>query len=185
MLSVTDLRNGTTFELNGELLRVIEYKHIKIARGGATIKVKVRNVNTGSITEKTFNNGDKVQKANLSTYPAQYLYQEGDNYIFMDTSTYEQYPINKDLLGIGSYFLQDNMKIEIQFHNEKPIGVQLPASVVLKVTHTEPAVKGNTSGNVTKPATVETGYNIQVPAFVNIGDKIKINTEKGEYIERA
>lgn len=185
MLSVTELRKGTTFKQDNALLRVIEYKHIKVARGGATIKVKVRNILTGSITEKSFNSGDKVEPANITTYPAQYLYPEGDSYIFMDTNTYEQFPLSNELLGDGLNFLQDNMTIDVQFYDETPIGVQFPPSVVLEVTETEPATKGNTSGQVMKNAVVATGYTLQVPAFVNEGDKIKINTDTGDYVERA
>ncbi|MEI6222203.1 MAG: elongation factor P [bacterium] len=185
MLAVTDLRKGAAFQDEGELWRVLEYKHIKVARGGATIKVKVRNVNSGSITEKSYNSGDKVEPANITNYPAQYLYPEGENFIFMDTNTYEQFPINAELLGLGVNFLQDNMIVDVQFFDERPIGIQLPPSVVLEVTYTEPAVKGNSSGNITKPATVSSGYKLNVPSFVNTGDKIKINTDSGEYIERA
>lgn len=185
MIPVNELRNGTAFELDNEVWKVLEYRHVKVGRGNANIKVKVRNVLTNAITEKSFISGDKVKKANITNYPAQYLYRESDNYIFMDNNTYEQFPINKAMLGIGVNFLQDNMKVDIQFYNEKPIGVLLPASVILEVTQAEPAVKGNTSTQVTKSAVVSTGYTLQVPAFVNKGDKIKINTETGEYIERA
>lgn len=185
MIPVTDLRNGTNFELDHELWKVLEYKHIKVGRGNATIRVKVKNIKTGATTEKTFTSGDKVQEAYITTYPAQYLYRDGESYIFMDTATFEQFSISKEMLGIGVNFLQDNMKIDVQMYENNPIGIELPSSVALSVTHTEPAVKGNTTGNVTKPATVATGYVLQVPAFITIGDTIKINTETGEYISRV
>ncbi len=171
MIPANDLRKGTTFELDGTPWKVLEYKHVKVARGSATIKIKAKNILTGSTVEKSFKSGDKVQDADITRFPAQFLYKEGDDdFIFMDKNTFEQATIKRDLLDLGVNFLQDNMDVEIEFYNSQPIGITLPTSVVLEVTDTMDVSKG---------------FVVQVPAFVKNGDKIKINTENGAYVERA
>lgn len=184
MLGVQELRKGTTFTEDNELFRVLEYEHNKSGRGGATIRVKVRNVRTGASTEKTYPSGSRVQDVRLDHTEVQYLYHEGDLYTFMDAETYEQPMIQASMLGDAVNFLVDGMTLELESYEGEPISIQLPTTVDLEVIKTDPGFAGNTATNATKPATVATGYVAQVPLFVNVGDKIRIDTRTGAYLTR-
>ena len=185
MIEVNALRKGTTFTHENELYKVLDYTHNKTARGGATIRVKVRNLRSGAIYEKTFNGGERVEDIRLDHSEAQYLYNDGDLYYFMDTETYEQPALNKEILeGIIPY-LTENMVVKISSYNGEPIDIDIPITVELEVTETEPGFAGDTAQGATKSATVSTGLEVQVPLFVNIGDVIRIDTRTGAYITRV
>ena len=185
MIPVTDLRKGVVFELDGDIYRVLEYQHHKPARGHAYIKTRVINLRTGTILEKTFNSGDRVQDLRLDHRTVEYLYSDGDLYYFMDVETYEQIPLPKNTLGNAVNYLTENMRLQLSTHEGEPLGIELPVTVDLEVTHTEPGVRGDTASAATKPATVATGLVVQVPLFVNVGDVIRIDTRDGSYVTRA
>lgn len=185
MIGVQELRKGTTFTEDNELWRVLDYEHIKSGRGNATIRVKVRNVRSGGTMEKTYPSGSRVQDVRLDHAEVQYLYHEGNLYTFMDSETYEQPILSAEMLGDSVNFLVDGMTLELESYEGKPISAQLPTTVDLEVTQTDPGFAGNTATNATKPAIVSTGYQVQVPLFVNIGDKIRIDTRTGVYLTRV
>lgn len=185
MIGVQELRKGTTYTEDNELWRVLDYEHIKSGRGNATIRVKVRNVRSGGTMEKTYPSGSRVQDVRLDHAEVQYLYHDGDLYTFMDSETYEQPMLSAALLGDAVNFLVDGMTLELESYEGEPISVQLPTTVDLEVIQTDPGFAGNTATNATKPATVITGYVAQVPLFVNIGDKIRIDTRTGAYLTRV
>ncbi|HEY4691311.1 MAG TPA: elongation factor P [Anaerolineae bacterium] len=185
MIDVNDLRKGTTFELDGQLYKVLEYSHTKPGRGNATIRTKVRNLRTGTTMEKTFQSGERVQDIRIETREMQYLYHDGDLYHFMDTSTFEQVAMNAETLGDAVHYMTDNMMILVQEYNGEPLGVELPTAVDLKVTQAQATVKGDTATGATKSVTVETGFKVAVPMFVKEGDTIRIDTRTGEYVTRV
>lgn len=185
MISVNDLRTGITIELDGTLYSVVEFLHVKPGKGAAFVRTKLKNLETGAVFERNFRAGERVNRAHIETKEMQYLYNSGDEYFFMDTTTYEQTTLGKDLLGDAIYFLKDNMMIHVQFHKGRAIGVDLPTFVELEVTHTEPGFKGDTATGGTKPATVETGLVVQVPLFVEQGDVIRVDTRTKEYLSRV
>ena len=185
MISAGDFRNGTTFEMESQVYRIVEFQHVKPGKGAAFVRTKLKNVMTGAVLEKTFNPTEKVQEAQIDRKDMQYLYTDGDMYYFMDNETYEQTPLSKDELGDTLNYLIDNMMVKIVSYKGKVFGVEPPIFVELDVTYTEPGFKGDTSTGATKPATVETGYKVNVPLFVEIGDKIRIDTRTGEYMERV
>jgi elongation factor P len=185
MIDVNDLRKGVTFELEGNLFKVVEYSHHKPGRGNATIKIKARNLRTGSNIEKTFISGSQVQEARLEFHTVQYLYNDGDNYYFMDQQTFDQPAISKDVVGDSAGFLQQSMECKLTFYEGKALYIELPTSVDLKVIHAEVAVRGDTATGVTKKVKVETGFEVQVPNFVKEGDTIKVDTRTGEYVTRV
>ncbi len=185
MIDVNDLRKGTTFELEGELFRVLEYSHNKPGRGNATIRTKVRNLRTGATFEKTFQSGDRVQDIRIESRQMQYLYHDGDLYHFMDTETFDQIALDAKLLDESVNFLMDGMNVIVQDYNGEALGVDLPITVDLKVVQADAAVRGDTATGANKYVTVETGYRVQVPLFVNEGDKIRIDTRTGEYLTRV
>ena len=185
MIDVNDLRKGTTFELDGQLYRVLEYSHNKPGRGNATIRTKIRNLRSGGTMEKTFQSGDRVRDIRIETLEMQYLYHDGDLYHFMDTSTYEQIAMNEDTLGDAIHYMTDNMMIMVQEYDGEPLGVELPTAVDLKVTQADAAVKGDTASGATKNVTVETGFRVVVPMFVKEGDVIRIDTRNGQYVTRV
>ncbi len=185
MIDVNDLRKGVTFELDGNLFKVLEYSHHKPGRGNATIRIKARNLRTGSTLEKTFSSGDRVPEARLEFHNAQYLYNDGEIYYFMDNETFEQYPISIKILGDSAGFLTENMEVKLTFYGSESLDVELPTTVDLKVTHAEIAVRGDTATGVTKNVTVQTGIQVQVPNFVVEGDTIRIDTRTGEYVTRV
>ena len=185
MIDVNDLRKGVTFEHEGNLFKVVEYSHHKPGRGNATIKIKARNLRTGSNLEKTFISGSQVQEAQLDFHNVQYLYNDGEVYYFMDQETYDQPGVSKGVLGDSVGFLLEGMSCKLTFYNGEPLDIELPITVDLKIVHAEVAVRGDTATGVTKKVTVETGVEIQVPNFVKEGDTIKIDTRTGTYVTRA
>jgi elongation factor P len=185
MIDVNDLRKGVTFELDGNLFKVIEYAHHKPGRGNATIRIKARNLRSGATLEKTFISGSQVQEARLDFHNVQYLYNDGDNYYFMDQETFEQPGIPKNILGDSVGFLQESMECKLTFYKGEPLDIELPTSVDLKVVHAEIAVRGDTATGVTKKVKVETGIEVQVPNFVKEGDTIRVDTRDGSYITRV
>ncbi|MEW6178312.1 MAG: elongation factor P [Chloroflexota bacterium] len=185
MIDVNDLRKGVTFELDGNLYKVLEYSHHKPGRGNATIRIKARNLRTGATLEKTFTSGDRVPEARLEYHNAQYLYNDGEIYYFMDTETFEQYPIRAEILGDAAGYLKEEMPVKLTFYGSEALDVELPTTVDLKVTYAEVAVRGDTATGVTKSVTVETGIQVQVPNFVEEGDIIRIDTRTGTYVTRV
>jgi elongation factor P len=185
MIDVNDLRKGVTFELDGQLLRVIEYHHHKPGRGNAVIRTKVRNLRTGATFEKTFQSGDRVQDVRIENREMQYLYHDGDLYTFMDSKTYEQVIMDSKLLEDNVHYLRDGMDVMVQMYGDEPLGIELPTAVELKVVQSEVAVRGDTATGANKYITVETGYRVHVPLFVNEGDTIRIDTRTGEYVTRV
>ena len=185
MFSTADFKRGLKIEMEGAPYSIVEFQHVKPGKGGAFVRTKLKNLVTGGVVEKTFRSGEKVGKPDLEEKNMQYLYAEGTDYHFMDNDTYEQTFITADQLGDSKDFLQENIIIDVLFYQGKPIGVELPIFVELEITKSEPGVKGDTASGGTKPAIVETGATIQVPLFLNEGDKIKIDTRTGEYIERV
>lgn len=185
MISAGDFRNGVTFDLDGQVFRVVEFQHVKPGKGAAFVRTKLKNVITGAVLERTFNPTEKVQEAQIDRKEMQYLYNDGDTYYFMDNETYEQLPLSKDELGDTLNYLLDNMNIKVLSYKGKVFGVEPPMFVELEVTYTEPGFKGDTSTGASKPATLETGYQVNVPLFVEIGNKVRIDTRTGEYMERV
>ncbi len=185
MISAGDFRNGVTFELDGSVVSVVEFQHVKPGKGAAFVRTKLKNVITGSVVERTFNPNDKYPEAFIERKEMQYLYSDGGIYYFMDMETFEQIPINKSVLGDNFKFVKENMECKVMSYKGNVFGVEPPFFVELKVTQTDPGFKGDTATNVMKPAELETGANIKVPLFVNEGDVIRIDTRTGEYMERA
>jgi elongation factor P len=185
MIDVNNLRKGVTFTLDGQLFRVLEYSHNKPGRGNATIRTKLYNLKSGANIEKTFQSGDRVQDIRLETRSAQYLYNDGDFYYFMDNTSYEQTPISKTSLGDHVDYLRENMDIKLTFYEGDPIDVELPPNVDLKIVESEAGLQGDRSSAASKLATTETGLKVHVPLFVNVGDTIRVSTESGEYVTRV
>lgn len=185
MISAGDFRNGTTFEMDSQVFKIVEFQHVKPGKGAAFVRTKLKNVMNGSVLEKTFNPTEKVQEAQIDRKDMQYLYTDGDMYYFMDNETYEQLPLGKDDLGDTLNYLTDNMMVKVVSYKGKVFGVEPPMFVELEITYTEPGFKGDTSTGATKPATLETGYVVNVPLFVEIGEKVRIDTRTGEYMERV
>ena len=185
MVVAGDFKNGITFDMDGQVLQVIEFQHVKPGKGAAFVRTKLKNVITGAVTERTFNPTDKFENAIVERKEMQYLYNDGDLYYFMDMETFEQLPINKDKLGDSFKFVKENEMCKIVSYKGNVFAVEPPMFVDLEVTDTEPGFKGDTATGTTKPATLETGATIKVPLFIDIGTKIKIDTRTGEYLERA
>ena len=185
MATTNDLKNGMTLNLDGNLMNVVEFQHVKPGKGGAFVRTKIRNVKNGSVVDKTFNAGIKVEQAIVDRQDMQYLYNDGTSYVFMNTSTYEQVEVDPVALGDAKDFLIEQMIAQIAFHEGEIIGVEIPASVELTISHTAPGVQGDRSSGGTKPATLETGKEIKVPLFIEIGEKVKVDTRTGDYITRV
>lgn len=185
MIHASDFRKGITFEINGEPHVVLDFQHVKPGKGAAFVRTKYKSILTGATREEAFNPNDKFPKAHIETKQMQYLYNDGDLYYFMDNETYDQIPLTNDQVEEAIQFLRENDVATVKFFKGKAFLVEPPNFVELTVTYTEPGVKGATATNVTKPATVETGAVVQVPIFINEGDKIKIDTRSGEYLSRA
>ncbi len=186
MIGVQDLRKGTTFvDDDGNLYRVLEYQHVKLGRGNAVIKTKLRNIKTGATVDRNFQSGGRVQDVRLDRHQVQYLYHDGELYHFMDIETYEQPAIPKDVLGDTAKFLKENVTVELLTYEGKPIEVELPTTVDLKVVETAPGFKGDTASGGGKPATLETGVVVTVPFFVNVGDTVRVDTRDGSYVTRV
>ena len=185
MITAGDFRKGMTFEMNGEPHVVLDFQHVKPGKGAAFVRTKYRNILTGAIREDAFNPNDKFQNARIDTKQMQYLYNDGEIYYFMDGETFEQVPISKSDVEDAMQYLRENDEATIKFYNGAPFQVEAPNFVDLTVIDTEPGVKGDTATNVTKAATVETGTVIQVPIFIEVGEKIQIDTRTGEYLGRS
>lgn len=185
MISAGDFRNGVTFEMDGNVVQIIEFQHVKPGKGAAFVRTKIKNVITGGVVEKTFNPTEKYPTAFIERRDMQYLYKEGNIYYFMDNETYEQTPISEDTLGDSFKFVKENSDVKVLSYKGNVYGIEPPFFVELEITQTDPGFKGNTATNTTKPATVETGAVVQVPLFINEGDRIKIDTRTGDYMERA
>lgn len=185
MISVTELRNGTVFETDGQLWQVVSYEHIKMGRGSANIKVKVRSIKTGTTTEKSFISGARVQDAMVEKRQAQYLYRDKDMFVFMENTTFSQVELPESVLGQQVKFLTDGMDITVLFHSDQAVAVELPRHITFTVSETGPGVRGDSVSNVYKSATLENGMEIQVPMFVKSGDKVKVDTKTGQYVERV
>jgi elongation factor P len=185
MISTGDLKKGISIEMDGQLFTIVEWQHIKMGRGGAIVRIKLRNLRTGAIIERTFDAGERFQRAYLDRKTVQYSYSDGDTYYFMDNETYEMTPFTEKQLGDAKNYLLDGMQLEVAYYNDEPITVDPPITVDLVVTYTEPGFKGDTATGGTKPATVETGLTVQVPLFVSTGDKIRVKTDTGAYVERV
>lgn len=186
MASTSDIRKGLCIKYNHDIYKIIEFLHVKPGKGPAFVRTKLKSVTTGKVVDNTFSAGHKIEDVRVETRSYQFLYNDGDTYHFMNTDDYTQIALQKDALD-ASDLLKESEVVTIIFNAEdnNPLSVEMPASVVLEITHTEPGVKGNTATNATKPATVETGATINVPLFINEGDKIKIDTEKAAYLERS
>ena len=185
MITAGDFRNGKTFEMDGKVMQVIEFQHVKPGKGAAFVRTKMKNVVTGAVTETSFNPTAKFEEAFVDRKDMEYSYNDGDLYYFMDPESYELVPINKDVLGDNFKFVKENMTCKIMSYKGSVFGVEPPNFVELEVTESDPGVKGDTATNVTKPAILETGAEIKVPLFINPGDKIRIDTRTGEYLERC
>ncbi len=185
MISAGDFRNGATFEMDGSVYSIIEFQHVKPGKGAAFVRTKIRNVISGAVTERTFNPNDKFPTAFIERKDMQYLYNDGDLYYFMDPESFEQIPISASVLSDNFKFVKENMDCKILSYKDNVFGVEPPNFVELEITKTDPGFKGDTATNATKSATVETGAEIKVPLFINEGEKIRIDTRTGEYMERA
>ena len=185
MISAGDFRNGITFEMDGQVVQVIEFQHVKPGKGAAFVRTKYKNVITGAVVETSFNPTAKFPTAFVERKDMQYSYNDGELYYFMDMETYDQVPISKDVVGNALDFVKEEEIVKVLSYKGNVFGIEPPFFVELIVTETEPGVKGNTATNATKPAVVETGAEIRVPLFINEGDKIRIDTRTGEYMERA
>ena len=185
MVTAGDFRNGLTFEMDGNVMQVIEFQHVKPGKGAAFVRTKLKNVITGAVIETTFSPTDKFENAYVERKDMEYLYNDGELYYFMDPETYEQMPLGKDAVEDAIQFVKENMNVTIRYFKGQAFSVEAPNFVELEITKTEPGFKGDTATNNFKPATTETGYELQVPLFINIGDVIKIDTRTGEYLSRA
>jgi elongation factor P len=185
MISATELRKGVTFEMDGELYRVLDYQHSYIGRGSANVRVKLRNLDTGGTIERTFSASEKFNEVRLELRQVQYLYKDGDLYYFMDTQTYEQPALSAEYLSDEVDYLKEGMELSLSMHEGQPVEIELPVTVELEVTETVPGVKGDTATGATKRATLETGLVIQVPLFVEEGDVVRVDTRTGEYLTRV
>ena len=185
MLTVMDLRAGNLCEFEGTLYRVTAYQHVKPGKGGGFVRLKLKNVELGTVTDKTLDSWEKVPEPPVEEKEMQYLYKQGDKFIFMDTDNYEQLELTEEEVGEGYQWLKEEMAIEVLFYKEKPISVKLPITVTLKVVSSEPGIKGDRVSGASKPATMESGATIQVPLFIKEGDVLKIDTRTGEYLERV
>ncbi len=185
MITASEFRNGVTFDMDGKVMQVIEFQHVKPGKGAAFVRTKFRNVITGAVVETSFNPTDKFENAYVERKDMEYSYSDGDLYYFMDTETFELEPIDGKTLGDSFRFVKENMVCKVMSYKGKVFGIEPPNFVELVVAETDPGFAGNTATNVTKPATLETGAEIRVPLFINPGDKVKIDTRTGEYLERA
>jgi elongation factor P len=184
-VSTNDLKNGMTLDLPEGLFGVVEFQHVKPGKGGAFVRTKLKNVRSGAVIERTYRADEKLEQAVIDKREMQYLYLQGDDYVFMDNTTYDQLQTPPTSLGASAKYLKEGDTAVLQMYNEEIVGVDLPAAVELTVTETEPGVQGDRVSGARKPATLETGLTVQVPLFVNIGDRVKVDTRSGEYLTRA
>ena len=184
-ISSNDIKNGITLKVEDELFTVVEFQHVKPGKGGAFVRTKLRNARSGAVIERTYRGDERLEQAIIDKRDMQYLYRDGDDYIFMDQSTYDQVPVSAKSLGDAANFLVETGKAMLVLHDDEIIGIELPASVELTITETEPGIQGDRVSGARKPATLETGYVVQVPLFVGPGEVIKVDTRTGDYITRA
>lgn len=185
MATTNDIKNGTVLNLEGQLWSVIEFQHVKPGKGGAFVRTKMKNVRTGKIVDKTFNAGLKIDTATVDRRDYQYLYRDGNDFVFMDLTDYDQITVPQAVVGDAANFLLENQQATIALHDGEPLYIELPTSVVMQITYTEPGLQGDRSTGGTKPATIETGFEIQVPLFLESGTTVKIDTRTGEYLGRV
>lgn len=185
MYSTSNFRKGLKIEVEGKPYEIIDFLHVKPGKGGAFVRTKLRNMLNGRVIDRTFRSGEKLNRPHLQERQMQYLYKEGSNYCLMDNETYEQIYLSEEQIGESRLFMVENETVNVVFFNEKPIGIDLPIFVELSVANTEPGVKGDTATKTTKPATLETGAVMPVPIFIDVGDRIKVDTRTGSYVERA
>ncbi len=185
MASTADIKNGVVLSIDGQLWSVVEFQHVKPGKGGAFVRTKLKNVLTGKVVDKTYNAGAKIEIENVDRRDFTYLYNDGEGFVFMDTSDYDQITVGAATVGDAANFLLENQQVTIALNNGNPLYLDLPASVVLEITYTEPGLQGDRSSAGTKPATVETGYEIQVPLFLETGTKVKVDTRTGDYLGRV
>lgn len=185
MATTADFKNGLVLKIEGQLWQITEFQHVKPGKGPAFVRTKLKNVLSGKVVDKTFNAGVKVDTATVDRRDATYLYRDGADFVFMDSEDYEQYPLSEALVGNSAQFLLENMPVQIAFNDGAPLYLELPVSVELEVTHTEPGLQGDRSSAGTKPATMQTGAQIQVPLFINTGDKLKVDSRDGSYLGRV
>lgn len=185
MYSTAEFRKGLKIEWEGNPYIIVDFQHVKPGKGGAFVRTKMKNLINGRVIDQTFRSGEKVDRPDLQEKEMQYLYAEGDQYCFMDNASYEQIYLTAEQLGDGKDFLQDNLNLKVIYYKDQPITVDLPTFVELTVEHTEPGVKGDTASGGSKPATLETGAVIQVPLFIEVGDRLKVDTRTGSYVERV
>ena len=184
-VDTSQFRNGLKIELDGEPFTIVFFQHVKPGKGGAFVRTKVRNLRNGKVLERRFRAGERVELADVEERKMQYLYQDGDQLVFMDTQSYEQIPFSAEQVGDARKFLKENLEVDVVFWRSQPINIELPAFITAVITHCEPGIKGDTASNVTKPATLETGAIVQVPLFVKEGETIRVDTRSGEYVERV
>lgn len=184
-ININDIKNGMTIIMEGNLYIIQEFQHVKPGKGPAFVRIKLKNLRTGSTTEDTFNTNIKITRAHIDKMPMQFLYLDGDNYVFMNTTTYDQVEVPSSKLESEKRFIKEGLEITIDYYEGEIIGITLPEKIEFEVTETEPAVKGNTTNNALKDATIETGYVVKVPLFINAGEKIIISTKDGKYSSRA
>ena len=185
MISTAEFRNGMTIEMDGNLYNIVFFQHVKPGKGGAFVRTRLKNLKTGAVTEKTFRSGEKVELAILDKRRMQFLYREGPNFFFMDMDSYEQMPIAEEEVGDTAKYLVDGVIVDISLYEGKPVGVEAPLFVEMEVAETAPGVKGDTASGGSKPATMESGLVVNVPFFIEAGNRIKIDTRSGEYVERV
>jgi len=185
MATTNDLKNGLVLNLDGQLWSVVEFQHVKPGKGPAFVRTKLKGVRSGKVVDKTFNAGTKVDTANVDKRTMQYLYKDGSDFVFMDTDTYDQVHVDADTVGSAANYMLENQNAIVATHDGTPLYVELPASVVLEVTHTDPGLQGDRSTGGTKPATLETGAQIAVPLFLETGTKVKVDTRDGSYLGRV
>jgi len=184
-VDTSQFRNGLKIELDGEPFTMTYFQHVKPGKGGAFVRTKVKSLRTGRVLERTFRSGEKVEEADVTERPMQFLYHDGDSLVFMDTETYDQTPFSAEQVGDARKWLKENLDVEVLFWRGKPLNIELPAFIEFTITKCDPGVKGDTATGATKPATVESGAVVQVPLFVNEGERIRVDTRTGEYVERV
>lgn len=185
MISTAEFKKGLKIEIEGKPFLIVDFQHVKPGKGGAFVRTKLKNMINGRVVEQTFRSGEKVGRPDMEEKEMQYLYRDGNNFVFMDNATYDQVYLSKEQVGDQSQFLQENINIKLLYYNKEPLGLELPNFVELAVTATEPGFKGDTATGGNKPATLETGAVIQVPLFISEGDRIRVDTRTGSYMERA
>ena len=185
MISTADFRNGVVVEMDGNLMEIVEFQHVKPGKGGAFVRTRFKNILTGRVLEQTFRSGEKFEEARIEERPWQYLYSDGDMFHFMDNESFEQMAVSPKVIGDASKWMKENNNVTLVFHRDNVISVKIPAHVVFVITKSDPGIQGDRSSGATKPATLETGANIQVPLFINEGDNVKVDTRTGGYVERV